>query len=112
VGSFCPEASKRRKLEVEVAEDGVMELCVEYNRYVLCGRRGRVWGGTCRQRKEGEVCLHRRTRGELWRRRCALVWEERAEVEIAHQLVLSPPTEKTIPTTGLQNLSSWIIAGE
>ena len=41
MGSFCPEASKRRKLEVEVAEDGVMELCVEYNRYVLCGRRGR-----------------------------------------------------------------------
>ena len=42
MGGFCPEASKRRKLEVEVAEDGVMELCVEYNRYVLCGRRGRV----------------------------------------------------------------------
>ena len=71
-----------------------------------CGE-GRVGRG-----RKGEVCLHRRTRGELWRRRCALVWEERAEVEIAHRLVLSPPTEKTIPTTGLQNLSSWIIAGE
>ena len=52
MGSFCPEASKRRKLEVEVAEDGVMELCVEYNRCVPCGRRGRVWGGTHGQRKE------------------------------------------------------------
>ena len=60
MGSFCPEASKRRKLEVEVAEDGVMELCVEYNRCVPCGRRGRegvcvcvCGGGTCGQRKEG-----------------------------------------------------------
>ena len=44
MGSFCPEASKRRKLEVEMAEDGVMELCVEYNRCVPCGRRVRVWG--------------------------------------------------------------------
>ena len=69
MGSFCPEASKRRKLEVEVAEDGVMELCVEYNRCVPCGRRGRVWGGTHGQRKE--VCLRRSARGVLWRR-CAL----------------------------------------
>ena len=70
MGSFCPEASKRRKLEVEVAEDGVMELCVEYNRCVPCGRRGTVWGGTDGQRKE--VCLRKSARGVLWRRRCSL----------------------------------------
>ena len=86
MGSFCPEASKRRKLEVEVAEDGVMELCVEYNRCVPCGRRGREGvcvcvGGGCVGRGR-KVC--RRARGELWRRRCALVWEERAGIEIAH----------------------------
>lgn len=62
MGSFCPEASKRRKLEVEVAEDGVMELCVEYNRCVPCGRRGRVWGGTHGQRKERYACV--RVQGE------------------------------------------------
>ena len=64
MGSFCPEASKRRKLEVEVAEDGVMELCVEYSRCVPCGK---VWGGMCGQRK-GRYGLHRR-KGVLWRRR-------------------------------------------
>ena len=93
MGSFCPEASKRRKLEVEVAEDGVMELCVEYNRCVPCGRRGRVCvcvcvgggGGGDVWAEEGRyACLCRRARGELWRRRCALVWEERAGIEIAH----------------------------
>ena len=83
MGSFCPEASKRRKLEVEVAEDGVMELCVEYNRCVPCGRRCGEGVGRNAWAEEGEVCLHRSARGVLWRR-CALVWEKRPGIEPAH----------------------------
>ena len=45
MASFCPTASKRRKLEVEVAEDGVMELFVNYNRFVELGAHVEGKGG-------------------------------------------------------------------
>lgn len=35
VASFCPGASKRQRLDVEVAEDGTMELLVRYNKREL-----------------------------------------------------------------------------
>ena len=30
VASFCPSAAKKRRMEVEVSEEGVMELCVQF----------------------------------------------------------------------------------
>ena len=32
VAEFYPSAAKKRKMDVELTEDGVMELCVRYNR--------------------------------------------------------------------------------
>ena len=32
VASFCPTAAKRRKLDIELSEDGVIELFVKFNR--------------------------------------------------------------------------------
>lgn len=32
VASFCPTAAKRRKLDIEMSEDGVIELFVKFNR--------------------------------------------------------------------------------
>ena len=32
VASFCPTAAKRRKLDIEMSEDGVIELFVKFSR--------------------------------------------------------------------------------
>lgn len=32
VASFCPTAAKRRKIDIEMSEDGVLELFVRFNR--------------------------------------------------------------------------------
>ena len=32
VASFCPTASKRRKIDIEMSEDGVLELFVKFSR--------------------------------------------------------------------------------
>ena len=33
VASFSPAGSKRRRMDVECTEEGVMELCVKYSRW-------------------------------------------------------------------------------
>ena len=34
VATFSPEGTKRRRIDVELTEEGVMELCVKYERSV------------------------------------------------------------------------------